>query len=81
LFERSQQDRLDDISVIDQDCRILKETTNEKDIVLDPFMGSGTTALACKQMNRHFLGFEINQRYIDIYKKRLSQSTLIQSKN
>ena len=34
-------------------------------------MGSGTTALACKQLNRHFIGFEINEDYYDISIKRL----------
>ena len=44
--------------------------------VLDPFMGSGTTALACKQLNRNFIGFEINQEYVDIANRRLAQETL-----
>ena len=50
---------------------ILKRYSNENDIVLDCFMGSGTTALACKQLNRHFIGFEINEDYYDISIKRL----------
>jgi len=58
-------------------CRLLVEAcSNQEDIVLDPFMGSGTTALACKQLNRNFIGFEINKEYIDIANKRLSQKTL-----
>ena len=40
-------------------------------VVLDPFMGSGTTAVACKQLNRQFIGFEISKKYCDIAEKRL----------
>jgi len=45
-------------------------------IILDPFMGSGTTAVACKQVNRNFIGFEINPEFIKICNKRLNQSYL-----
>ena len=41
-------------------------SSQEGDIVLDPFMGSGTTAVAAKSYGRHFIGFEINEEY---YKK------------
>jgi len=50
--------------------------TNEGDTVLDPFMGSGTTAVACKQLRRNFIGFELSQKYVDIANKRLSQETI-----
>ena len=56
--------------------KMLRETTEEGQLVLDCFMGSGTTALACQQLNRNFLGFEINQKYIDVYNKRLEQRRL-----
>lgn len=55
--------------------------SKEGDLVLDNFMGSGTTALACKQLNRNFIGFEINQDYIDITNKRLSQEYIQVAKN
>lgn len=42
---------------------ILKIHSNENDIVLDPFMGSGTTAMACKNNNRNFIGFELEKEY------------------
>jgi site-specific DNA-methyltransferase (adenine-specific) len=45
-------------------------------LILDPFMGSGTTAIACKELGRDFIGFEINKDYLDIANKRLEQSTL-----
>ena len=38
-------------------------TTRENQVILDPFMGSGTTALAAKQLNRKYIGFEINYAY------------------
>jgi DNA modification methylase len=41
--------------------------------VLDPFMGAGTTALACKSMGVAFIGIEIEERYCEIAAKRLSQ--------
>ena len=40
-------------------------------LILDPFLGSGTTAVACKQLNRHFIGIEINPDYCKIAKERL----------
>lgn len=42
---------------------LIKLTTIENQTVLDPFMGSGTTAVAAKQLNRHFVGFEANPKY------------------
>lgn len=44
-------------------------------VVLDPFMGSGTTALVCKKLKRDFLGFELNPKYIEIANKRLENET------
>ena len=45
--------------------------SKEGDLVLDPFMGSGTTALAAKKHNRHYLGFELNEEYIKQANERL----------
>jgi len=45
--------------------------SNEGDLILDPFMGSGTTAKMAKLNNRNFIGFEISQEYCDIANKRL----------
>lgn len=56
--------------------QIIKDNTVESDIVLDAFMGSGTTAVACKQSNRRFIGFEISKEYCDIANKRLTQESL-----
>lgn len=46
--------------------------TIENAVVLDPFMGSGTTAVACIQTKRKYIGFELNQEYIEIANKRLN---------
>jgi DNA modification methylase len=48
----------------------LEHFTKENDLVLDPFMGSGTTGAACIEMNRNFIGFEINQQYVDLANER-----------
>jgi site-specific DNA-methyltransferase (adenine-specific) len=50
----------------------IRNSTNENDIVLDPFMGSGTTMLACKNLNRKGIGIEKEQMYFDIATQRLS---------
>jgi len=56
--------------------RIVKAVTNENDIVLDPFIGSGTTASVCLDLNRKYIGYETQKEYIDIANKRLkSKST------
>lgn len=49
--------------------------SNEGDTVLDPFMGSGTTALACIETNREYLGFEIDPTYYEIIQERIYQAT------
>ena len=51
---------------------IVKYASNENDLVLDAFMGGGTTAIACKQTNRRYIGFEINNEYCKIANKRLA---------
>lgn len=45
--------------------------SNEGDVVLDPFMGSGTVGVACKELGRRFVGIEINKEYFDMSMKRL----------
>lgn len=42
------------------------------DLILDPFIGSGTTAVACKELGRNFIGFEINERFHDIAVSRVN---------
>lgn len=56
--------------------RLIECATTERDIVLDPFMGSGTTAVACKELNRRYLGYEINPEYFKVIDERLKQESL-----
>jgi DNA modification methylase len=57
----------------------IKTLTHEGELVLDPFVGIGTTLIAAKDLNRNAVGFDLNEDYIEIAKKRLSQSTLVDS--
>ena len=43
------------------------------EVILDPFMGSGTTAIAAKSLNRHYIGYEINSEYIELANTRLAE--------
>jgi len=51
------------------DC--IKSGCPENGIVLDPFMGAGTTAVVARKLNRNYVGFELNIEYINIAQKRL----------
>ena len=51
---------------------LIRNSSEEGDLVLDTFLGSGTTALAAKHTNRKYIGFEINPEYYEIARKRLS---------
>lgn len=50
---------------------IVSNFTKENDIILDPFVGLGTTPLTCLRLNRKYVGFEINQEYIAIANERI----------
>lgn len=45
--------------------------TDKNDIVLDPFSGIGTTGLSCKELNRNYIGYELNNKYVEFSIKRL----------
>jgi len=47
--------------------------TNPNDLILDPFMGSGATAVACKELNRNYIGSEIDKEYFQKTEKRLEE--------
>ena len=57
--------------------RIVEMTTNRGDIILDPFMGSGTTAIAALNTNRSFIGIEKEKEYVDIANERIKSSQLV----
>ncbi len=53
---------------------LITELTNENDVVLDPFMGSGSTCVAAVNTNRHYIGFELDEKYFDIACQRLDEA-------
>jgi len=54
----------------------IKLFTDPGDVVLDPFVGSGTTALAAIQLGRHFVGIDINKEYIELARKRTASAQI-----
>ena len=52
---------------------LIKTYTNEGDTVLDNVMGSGTTGVACKNLNRNFIGIELDETYFNIAKERIEK--------
>lgn len=56
---------------------LIKLTTKEGQIVLDPFMGSGTTAIASAHLKRHFIGFEIDSSFCDAANSRLQDEVAV----
>ena len=57
--------------------RIILMGTEENDIILDPFIGTGTTALAAKRLGRNFIGFEKDEKYCEIANKKISSENFI----
>ena len=53
---------------------LIKTYTNEGDTVLDNCMGSGTTGVACKNLNRNFIGIELDSEYFKIAEKRINEN-------
>ena len=54
----------------------IENYTNEGDTILDPFMGSGTTGVACVQTGRNFIGIEIDPDYFAIAERRIKEAQL-----
>jgi site-specific DNA-methyltransferase (adenine-specific) len=54
--------------------RLVELCTPENALILDPFLGSGTTALACINTNRRFIGCEIDTEYYEIAKARIEKA-------
>jgi len=57
-----------DVRGIKRICYLLSK---QGDTILDPFMGSGTTGVACAELHRNFIGIEINEKYFNIAKRRI----------
>ncbi len=51
--------------------KLVKLSTQEGDIVLDPFMGTGTTGVACRRLGRRFIGIELNRKWYRLAKRRI----------
>lgn len=54
--------------------RLILLTTDEHDIVLDPFSGTGTTAISAKRLGRQFIGFELDSKYVEISEEKLEHT-------
>lgn len=52
---------------------LVDNSSNENEIILDPFMGIGSTGIACKELNRSFIGIELDKNYFEIAKKRIEE--------
>ena len=50
---------------------LVSNSSNQYDLVFDPFMGSGTTGVACKNLNRKFIGIELDDNYFEVAKERI----------
>ena len=55
--------------------RFILNSSKENDIILDPFIGSGSTAIAAKLLDRDYIGYELNPKYVEITKNRLRDET------
>jgi site-specific DNA-methyltransferase (adenine-specific) len=53
---------------------LINTYTDEGNLVLDPFMGCGTTGVACKNLNRNFIGIELNKEYYDVADNRINNN-------
>lgn len=58
---------------IELPLRHIQSWSNEGDVVLDPFMGSGSTGVACINTNRNFIGIELDENYLNIAKERIDK--------
>lgn len=54
--------------------RLIELYTYKDDVVLDPFMGSGTTAVACIETGRHYVGYEAEAEYVDLCERRVAEA-------
>jgi len=57
--------------------RLIEIYTRKGDVVLDPFMGSGSTMIAAKELDRRGIGLDVNPKYVRLAKRRLSQQKLL----
>lgn len=53
---------------------LIENSSKENQLILDPFMGSGTTGVACVNTNRNFIGMELDENYFNIAKERIEKA-------
>lgn len=54
--------------------KIIRNSSKENNTILDPFMGSGTTGVACINTNRNFIGVELDEKYYKIAEERINSA-------
>jgi DNA modification methylase len=57
--------------------KMIRNSSLKDDLILDPFLGSGTTAVACKELGRRFIGIEIEPKYCEIARQRLANFEML----
>lgn len=62
------------IKPLDLTMKLIRNSSKEGDTILDPFMGSGTTGVACKKLHRNFIGIELEKNYFNIAKERIDET-------
>jgi len=60
--------------------RLILMSTDEGDLILDPFVGTGTTGVAAKKLGRRFVGIDIDEKYIEISRKKISMASPVKMK-
>jgi site-specific DNA-methyltransferase (adenine-specific) len=55
--------------------KLVDRISEEGQTIIDPFMGSGTTGVACKELKRNFIGIEISPEYFKIAERRINNTT------
>ena len=76
-FRRHQRNRpiIRRLDPVELPARLIELYTYSGDVVLDPFLGAGTTAVAAAKANRHYIGYEISTEYVEVAAARLSRGT------
>lgn len=59
---------------------LIENSSNINDVVLDPFMGTGSCGIACRELKRDFIGVEIDKKYFDIAKERIENTNMRKQK-
>lgn len=66
---------------LDMIDRLVKGFTNERELIIDPFIGSGTVAVSALRHNRYYVGFEINESYCRVAAERIDRESMLKRQN